>query len=228
MLSHVYFPIAALETMRPAEVVALLRLMAHADLAGHCWPMQATLAAGTTMSPAAMQRAIAGLAERGDLEVTHRFARSNVYTLATRFRRADKKPGNFVRERKPVLRTFANIPRTSSGHPEDEPAPIPASGCQLPDFEVTEGEALKDQESKNLKEGPGAAAPPLRPAQARNPWARQPWLRKLSTYAGERLSGPQRMLAWELIAAAEAGELGRAQQRAIDQLDRQMRACGYR
>jgi hypothetical protein len=36
------------------------------------------------------------------------------------------------------------------------------------------------------------------------------------------------MLAWELIAAAEAGELGRAQQRAIDQLDRQMRACGYR
>ena len=218
MLSHVYFPISALETMRPGEVVALLRLMAHADLAGHAWPMQATLAAGTTMSPAAMQRAIAGLAERGDLEVTHRFARSNVYTLATQFRRADKKRPENVREH------VEHAPE----HVEHAPAPIPASGCHSPDFDKGKGEALKESDSKNLKEAaPGAAAPPLRPAQARNPWARQPWLRKLSTYAGERLSGPQRMLAWELIAAAEAGELGRDQQRAIDQLDRQMRTCGY-
>jgi len=203
MSSYVLFPVAALRTMKPHQVVAMIRLMSHQDLAGHCWPTQTTLAEGTTMSPAAMQRAVAGLAADGHATVTHRFARSNVYTLAEPFRRRPPRP-----------------------------APIPASECQLPENDKPEGEALKGSKKQiEPKEGTipvRRAAPPLRPAGGRNPFARQPWLRKLSAYAGERLSGSQRMFAWEVIAKAEAGGLAGEEQRALDRIDREMRACGFR
>jgi hypothetical protein len=106
----------------------------------------------------------------------------------------------------------------------------PTSGTRCP-TSGTEGETKKEKESRNLEEGTSPvrrAAPPLRPAGGRNPFARQPWLRKLSAYAGERLSGSQRMFAWEVIAKAEAGGLAGEEQRALDRIDREMRACGFR
>jgi hypothetical protein len=61
-----------------------------------------------------------------------------------------------------------------------------------------------------------------------NPFARRQWLRKLNAFIGDRLSGPQRMAGWELLAKAETGVLEIAEQRLLDQLDRAMRKTGFR
>jgi hypothetical protein len=73
---------------------------------------------------------------------------------------------------------------------------------------------------------PRAAA---EPAGGSNPHARRHWLRRLNAFVSERLSGPQQWLGWELIAKAEQGALiDRAERRQLDDIDRAMRACGYR
>src|SRR3954453_13771843 len=84
---------------------------------------------------------------------------------------------------------------------------------------------------RRKKEGKSSvrrSAPPPGPRSGPNPHARKAWLRKLHTFIGERLNGSARWTGWELIAAAQAGTLTRPQQRELDWIDKQSRACGYK
>jgi len=197
MLEFVTFPTAALAFMTPEEVVAMLVLQAHADKTGKSWPTQKTMARVTTMSEAAMQRAVIKLEEDDLITRRRRFARSTVYQVAERFRKKPHSPA-------------------SEAH-----SPASAEQKGLPKKEDSEVKPKEDAPVRRF-------APPPRRVQQPNPFARRLWLRKVNTFASERLSGQERMLAWELVAKAEAGALiDRAERRQLDDIDRAMRACGY-
>jgi hypothetical protein len=188
------FPVAALANLKPAEVVAVIKQMAHADFAGKCWASHETLATGTMMSASAMQRAIQKLAAGKHVTVRRRFAQTNVYTLAEPFRR-----------------------------PKPTSAPqLPENGKEKEKQRKIEVEDSK-REVGPVRLAP-PEKPAGKRASGPNPFARRQWLRRLNTYVSERLHGPQQWSGWEVIAKAETGLLDPTEQRLLDGLDRLMRA----
>src|SRR4051794_22529927 len=206
MLRQVILPVAEIAGMKPTHVHVLVGLLSFADRAGKCWPSLRRLAEAVGMSLTRVQRAIIEMEAAGYLTRQRRFGSSCIYRLARRF-----------------LARFQKR-NTEPKAPSPGPAPTGSQGCSAAG---TEGVAKKENQQDSEKET-GLMRRSAPPAPGPNPHARKAWLARLSAFVGERLSGDARWQAWELVSAAQAGTLDRAQQRNLDWIDRQMRACGYK
>jgi DNA-binding MarR family transcriptional regulator len=205
VLRQIVLPVAEIAGMKPTHIHVLVGLLSFADRSGRCWPSLRRIAEVVGMSLSRVQRAIIEMEKAGHLTRRRRFGNSCVYRLARRFLATFQKRNT---------KTPALPPRSTDAA---QPA-CSASG--------TEGVAKKERQLE-LKEEVGSvrrSAPPPSP----NPFARKAWLQRLSSFIGERLNGEAQWQGWELISAAQMGALDRGQQRQLDWLDRQMRACGYR
>jgi DNA-binding transcriptional regulator YhcF (GntR family) len=202
VLANVSIPVAELANLKPQHVSVLAGLLAFADRAGRCWPSLRKLAEITGLKLSRVHRAIAEMESAGILTRARRGA-GTLYQLAERFvwqaiRRSRSEPD---------CSTSENVSSASG----------------------TEGEAKKEiQDLKTKRDIPvRRAAPPLRPAEGPNPFARRQWLRKLNSFIGERLRGPQQWAGWEVVAKALDGDsLAPDEKRALDGIDRMMRGCG--
>jgi len=205
MLRQVILPVAEIAGMKPTHVHVLVGLLSFADRTGKCWPSLRRLAEAVGMSLTRVQRAIVQMEEAGYFTRQRRFGSSCIYRLARRF-----------------LATFQKR-NTEPQAPPPRPADAGNRACSTAG---TEGVAQKEKQ-QDLEKDNGLARRSAPPASGPNPHARKAWLARLSAFVGERLAGDARWQAWELISAAQAGTLDRVQQRNLDWIDRQMRACGY-
>lgn len=212
MLRQVTVPVAELTGMKPTHVSVLIGLLSFADRAGKCWPQQRRLAAIVGMSLTAVQRALVEMKEAGHLTIRRRFGTSSVYRVAKRFL--------------PQFRIRNIEPQAPPAAPADPPV------VRCSEF-GTEGIAKKEGQTDLEKEEERSSArrsapPPVAARTGPNPHARKAWLRTLHTFIGERSTGAAQWAGFELISAAQTGTLTRMQQRDLDWLDKQMRACGYK
>lgn len=211
MLNHVLIPVHEIAGMKPTHIAVLIGLKSFADRTGRCWPTLRTLAHAIGMTLSRVQRAVEEMVEAEDLKRRKRPGRSCVYQLAARFLGLSRQQDS---------KAPAPPPRST-----DSPAtPSPAGR--------TEGESGKEDQLDSREEAKPAAvrrfAPPPVTHTGPNPFARKAWLRTVHAFVGERLKGSVQWTGFELVAAAQAGTLTRSQQRDLDWIDKQMRACGFR
>lgn len=229
MLANVSIPVAEIAGIKPTHLTVLAGLLSFTDRSGRCWPSLRRLAQVCGMTLSRVQRAVAEMEQAGIVTRLRRGA-GTLYQLAQRFLW------------RPIRAVTPREGRRSPAGETESPTSATEGEAkkEIPDLKKQRGWVRRDAPPTTAATLPAAGpdrskASTVDDARSRhtaaadgpNPFARRQWLRKLNAFIGDRLSGPHRIAGWELVAKAESGVLDRAEQRTLDQLDRQMRGCGY-
>jgi Helix-turn-helix domain len=103
------------------DKLVLLALADNANDNGTCWPSTAKIAEKASLSERAVQNSVARLVDAGQLQITERYGRSNLFTVTP----ADNAPPQLVHPAGDAPTPAAGAPRGARG------APTPAAGAPI-------------------------------------------------------------------------------------------------